>query len=190
MPFARRLLPMLAGCAVLFAFATAVPGSAHAVEPAASMELVLGAQDVPGAIFAGADARLALRLDRTAPVSPYGWIGVDAAFFGPSEGDFAHGHGFDAALGGDARACTTSGLCAGLRLAGGAQYATYQHGNADIGPDPHGTSTSAFVQLQPYVSFGHGSLGVDLRVHRLLDPPRYEDDLVRYGAGVAFGYSF
>jgi hypothetical protein len=180
----------LAGLAAFCSIAAAAPARAHALEPVGSVEVVLGAQDVPGARFIGAQPRLALRLDREAPVSFYGWLGMDVSLFAPTDGEYANGHGFDGAMGGDARACTASGLCVGLHATLGAQYVAYHHGDADIGPTPGASSTSAFVDLEPYVSIGRLTVAVDARVHRLLDPGQYEDDLVRYAGGVSFGYVF
>jgi hypothetical protein len=80
--------------------------------------------------------------------------------------------------------------CAGFRLALGAQYADYAWGDADIGDDPHGTSTSAFVEAAPYVSIGRFSVALETRVHRLLDAPAYEDKRVRFGGGVVLGWQF
>jgi hypothetical protein len=187
MSLTRVALPALATFSCL---AAATPGRANALEPAAAVEVVLGAQDVPGASFIGAQPRLALRLDRDAPVALYGWIGFDLSLFSPQEGDFANGYGLDAAVGGDARTCTASHVCAGVRTTLGLQRLGYHHGDGDIGDPPETSSISGFVDLEPYVAIGRVTVALDARVHRLLDADAYEDDLVRYAGGISLGYSF
>ena len=167
----------------------ALPLTAHAAEPVLGVDVGLGAQDVPGALLVSVQPRLALRLDRDAPISFDAWVGVHQSVFSPREGSFARGHAFDGAVGGDARTCSGS-WCVGLRLALGAQYADYAWGDADIGDDPHASSTSAFVEVAPYLSSGLFSVALDARVHRLLDPPAHVGQLERFGGGLILGWQF